>query len=67
VFDPHRYAALGPVGGLHSRTDLLRAFEVNAAVSGATAAAQAQVCPAPAWVELWRAAASEWQEVRHDA
>jgi hypothetical protein len=66
VFDPQRYVSLGPLGGLHSGTDVLQAFQVAQDVLAGVAAVPEPVCTAPAWAELWRAAAAEWQGVRHD-
>jgi membrane-associated phospholipid phosphatase len=65
VFDPRRYAALGPLGGLHSGADVMRTFEEPSRSACWAPAPLAPVCQASAWAEMWRAAAQEWQEVRH--
>jgi hypothetical protein len=60
VFDPRRYQALGPLGGLHDSQQVSRFFEV--ADTGVDFALARPSCAAPVWAELWRAAAREWQE-----
>jgi hypothetical protein len=64
VFDPRRYQALGPLGGLHSGVDVLRAFTKS---PDGDSKLRWPGFQAPAWAELWRAAAEEWKEIRHDA
>jgi hypothetical protein len=67
VFDPVRYQQLGPLGGLHSGEDVMRAFQVaHSAVPSVNTTPPAALL-APAWAEMWRAAAQEWQEVHHGA
>jgi membrane-associated phospholipid phosphatase len=59
IFDPQRYLALGPLGGLHDSQQVWRHCERidrEVAVPGADRSRTA-----PVWAELWRAAAQEWQ------
>jgi hypothetical protein len=67
VFDPARYQSLGPLGGLHSGTDLMRAFQVASPPDSSPIAPLSASLRAPSWAEMWRAAVLEWQEVRHGA
>jgi hypothetical protein len=67
VFDPVRYQSLGPLGGLHSGEDVMRAFQVSHSTAFSANAVSPEALQAPAWVEMWRAAAQEWQEVNHGA
>jgi hypothetical protein len=67
VFDPGRYQSLGPLGGLHSGADVMRAFQVASATGSAFNTSPPVMLQAPAWAEMWRAAAQEWQEVHHGA
>jgi membrane-associated phospholipid phosphatase len=67
VFDPVRYQSLGPLGGLHSGVDVMRAFQVAQSDEPSNHSPSVVEPQAPAWAELWRAAAQEWQEVHHGA
>ena len=66
LFDPERYLSLGPLGGLHSGTDVMRAFQVTHHPQSPGKPFRAPAVQAPVWAEMWRAAASEWQGVDHD-
>jgi hypothetical protein len=67
VFEPQLYLALGPLGGLHSGVDVLRAFASSPGDDSGARWPAAGAVQAPIWAELWRAAAEEWKEIRHDA
>jgi membrane-associated phospholipid phosphatase len=67
VFDPVRYQSLGPLGGLHSGTDVMREFQIARTATLPFDTASRVHLQAPAWTEMWRAAAQEWQEVHHVA
>lgn len=60
VFDPRRYRALGPLGGLHDSQQVWRFFEHTDLEVDIPVAEPSR--SAPVWAELWRAALREWQE-----
>ena len=67
VFDPQRYPSLGPLGGLRSGLDVMRSFQVEQ-TPGSTFATEVRIgFQAPAWAEMWRAAAQEWPGGHHVA